>query len=341
MNSRRAWFLAALLGLVAAAIAAMLLWAGRHDARVAGVSYTPRYADAGRLLAFTELLSSDALEGRASGTPGNEAARGFILKRFETLKLTPAGTDSFRQRFPVLPRGGGEPVEGVNLLGLIEGQTPGQGPLLVVTAHFDHLGIRDGNVFNGADDNASGTAALIELAAHFKANPPRHDLLIAALDAEEQGLLGARALLRLPGIVDRTALNINLDMVSRSPRDELYVAGTSHTPNLRSLVTGVAAAAPVNLLMGHDTPDLGPGDWTLMSDHGPFHEAGIPFLYFGVEDHDGYHQPSDDFDMIFPDFFIRAVDTIIMAATAADADLAAIAAMRRAPHPSGSSANPE
>ena len=116
-------------------------------------------------------------------------------------------------------------------------------------------------------------------------------------------------------------LNVNLDMVSRNERDELYVAGTYHYPSLLPLVQRLAGEAPVTLRTGHDRPDLPSGDdWTLLSDHGPFHRAGIPFLYFGVEDHEDYHMPTDTFDKIDADFFVRAVETVRRALRALDGD---------------------
>src|SRR3990167_5439393 len=138
------------------------------------------------------------------------------------------------------------------------------------------------------------------------------------------------ALVRAPALpIDRAALNINMDMVSRSDVGELYVAGTYHTPDLAELVEQVAAQAPVTLLIGHDRPEDGVNDWTTQSDHALFHELGIPFLYFGVEDHPDYHKPTDDFSVIPLDFYVRAADTVAMPVRAADARLPEIYALRQ------------
>jgi len=100
-------------------------------------------------------------------------------------------------------------------------------------------------------------------------------------------------------------------MVSHSERGELYAAGAYHYPFLRPYLERLAARAPVKLLLGHDAPGLPPGDdWTSSSDHGAFHAARIPFIYFGVEDHADYHKPTDDFATITPDFFVAAAETI-------------------------------
>jgi hypothetical protein len=332
MRSRKTWGLAAILGLVALVIGGILLSLDRDAAEPSLVQYNAHYIDSGAMLRLTETLSSDALEGRATGSRGNEAARDFIQKRFETLGLRQFG-DTYFQPFTAAPEEqGGAPVSGVNVVGWIAGQTPGEGPAMVITAHYDHLGIVDGEIYNGADDNASGVAALVAVAQYFTLHRPRHDMIFAVVDAEEIGHLGSNAFVASPPVpLERIALNINYDMVSRSPAGEIYVAGTFHTPELKPLVEAVASEAPVTVLMGHDDPALGEADdWTAQSDHAVFHAAGIPFLYFGVEDHPGYHQPSDDYSEITPDFFARAGDTLAMAAIAADDDLEAIEVMRQA-----------
>lgn len=321
--------------MLAILIGGWLFWPeGEED--LPGVTYRPVYVEAAEMLHLTQVLSSDALEGRASGTGGNEAARGFIHKRFEEIGLLPLpGFSAYTHTFPIVPReADAAPMIGANLIGFIPGRSPGTGPALLVTAHYDHLGVREGEIYNGADDNASGASALVAVAEYFALHRPEHDIILAALDAEEIGLLGARALARMEGLdLSRVALNMNFDMVGRSQAGELYVAGTYHTPELVPVMEAVAEAAPVTLRLGHDRPEDGPNDWTLQSDHGVFHQAGLPVLYFGVEDHPGYHQPGDDFDFLTLDFFVRAADTLVMAALAVDAELPQIHSLRRSPAP--------
>lgn len=264
--------------------------------------------DTARLMADVRVLAADSMEGRGVGSAGSVKARAYLLGRFTEVGLRPIG-DSFERPFTFT--GGGASGRGVNLVGVIEGVAqPGQ--YIVVTAHYDHLGVRDGAVHNGADDNASGTAALIEIARELSETPPAHSVIIAALDAEESGLRGARAFVDDPPVeANRILANLNLDMVSRGDGGELWVAGTYHYPNLLPLVEEVAARSPVDLRVGHDRPGVaGQDDWTNASDHGPFHAAGIPFLYTGVEDHADYHKPTDDADRIDPGFYGRAVATI-------------------------------
>ena len=115
---------------------------------------------------------------------------------------------------------------------------------------------------------------------------------------------------------------VNLDMVSRSTANEIFAAGTYHTPWLAPLLEDVQRRAGVRIRFGHDRPaSLASGldDWTHSSDHGPFHDAGVPFVYFGVEDHGDYHKPSDTAERIDPRFFGDTAEMIVDAVRTFDA----------------------
>jgi Zn-dependent M28 family amino/carboxypeptidase len=177
-------------------------------------------------------------------------------------------------------------------------------------------------MYPGADDNASGVSVVLALARHCVATPWTHDAVIALFDAEERGLQGAKAFLANPPIPrSRIALDVNLDMVSRNAKRELYAAGTAQRPELGKVLEPIAGRAPVSLLFGHDTQSARAGpmyDWTMQSDHGVFHQAGIPFVYFGVEDHEDYHKPTDTADKIDAGFFHLAAETILDSIDALD-----------------------
>ena len=272
--------------------------------------------DSARLLQHVRVLSADSMVGRGTNTDGAVKARRYLVPLFREAGLQMFGS-SYQHPFTYGSQA--DPVIGVNVVGWIPG-TALPSRAIVIGAHYDHLGSRNGRIYNGADDNASGTAALLEIARHFSRNPPRHTLIFAAFDAEEVGLRGARAFVATPPVPrDSIALIVNMDMVGRNAAGELYAAGAYHTPALEPILQRVVAKAPVTLKLGHDRPGLPPGaDWTQSSDHGPFHGAGIPFVYFGVEDHPDYHQPSDDFERIEPAFFVRATATILSAVIALD-----------------------
>jgi hypothetical protein len=290
--------------------------------------------DAAQLLADVRTLSSPEYGGRKTGTEGSLKAQDYLQKRFEALGLQ-AWPGGYRQPFSftktsikglVTP---GKPYKvefpsAVNLVGFI----PGAGQpahVMVVSAHYDHLGEKDGAVYFGADDNASGVGAMLAIAAHFKAHPPEHTIVFAAFDGEEQGLQGAKAFLaKLPFPREQLAFNLNLDMVSHNDENTIFAAGAGHTPALRPLVEQVAKRSTVLVKLGHDRAMLAAPaveDWTDSSDHGPFHDAGLPFLYFGVEDHADYHKPTDTFDRINQGFYVKVASLLIDMAVTLDRNL--------------------
>jgi len=291
---------------------------------IAGCSSQPKsfVAEQTTLLKDFKTLSSDEMEGRASGTAGNVRARAYILERLNQTGVQPA-VEGYLHSFEVAVGSSEETrreFAGANLLGVVQGTAKNPGNTIVLTAHYDHLGQRGNDIYNGADDNASGVAALLALASHFTENPPENTFVFAFLDAEEYGLLGAKALVKdaaklFSGCL---AFNVNMDMISRSDANELYVAGSYHNPSLKPFLNEIVIKSGVKLLQGHDRPEDGSGDWTLQSDHGAFHKAGVPFLYFGVEDHKDYHKPTDTFEAVPLGFYTRGVETIGSVLTALD-----------------------
>lgn len=303
--------------LAGTALAAVLLASGPEFAHAqAAVAANPR---AHPMVDALHVLAADSMQGRQAGTPGGERARRFLLSQLEALGVPPVG-EGHEHPFEFSRQDA--TTRAVNLLGLVRG-TVEPDRYIVVSAHYDHVGVRNGETYNGADDNASGSAAILEFARRLRQSPPRHSVILALFDAEEMGLRGAAAFVASPPVPrEAIAINLNMDMVSRSEEGLLWAVGTSHYPQLAPLVEEVAASAPVTLRLGHDTQNGTPGyDWTFSSDHGPFHRAGIPFLYFGVEDHEGYHKPSDDADAITPEFYVNAVETIWRVFLAVDGGL--------------------
>lgn len=256
---------------------------------------------------FTDVqeLSLDKYKGRKTGTAENTLAAEYIVKRFKEIGLK-AYKGDYKKPFTFTDRLDNE-TQGCNIIGYVAGKKP---DAIVISAHYDHLGVINGKIYNGADDNASGVGGLLEIASYFAKNPPEHTLIFAAFDAEESRLKGAKAFVKNPTIdISLIKLNVNMDMISRSRKNELYVAGASHYPFLKSYVFDTDSK--VKVLFGHDTPKLGGDDWTNQSDHGAFHDQGIPFLYFGVENHLDYHRPTDDFSRINKEFYQNAVHVIL------------------------------
>jgi len=299
---------------------------------VAAAPAVAHHVDRAQLMNDLRALADPALEGRRTGTAGGLKARAWIEMQFGAIGLTPAGSSGYRQPFEFTHHSvkgffmPGRPFEttyrdAANLIGKVSG-TADAARAIVVTAHYDHLGARDGITYPGADDNASGVAVLLAVARQLRVTPPRHPVLLVAFDAEELGLRGAEALVGsslLPA--SSIALNVNLDMVSRNDDNEIFAAGTYQTPSLRPILDDVQRRSAVKILFGHDRPMVKAGsieDWTTQSDHGVFHGAGVPFVYFGVVDHDDYHQPTDTADRVNPRFFGDVADMIVEAVVTLD-----------------------
>ena len=250
-------------------------------------------------------LSADKYKGRKVGTDENKLAAEYIIKRFKEIGLK-AYNSEYKKPFNFKERSG-KTIEGTNLIGYIPGKKQ---HAIIISAHYDHVGVINGEIYNGADDNASGVGGLLAIAKHYSKNQPQHTLVFAGFDAEEAGLQGAKAFLANPPIeFDCIKLNINMDMIGRSDINTLYVAGTWHYPLLKAHVLNTNP--DIKILFGHDDPKLGKDDWTNQSDQGAFHAKKIPFLYFGVEDHADYHRPTDDYSRIHKDFYQNAVNSIL------------------------------
>jgi hypothetical protein len=269
--------------------------------------------DGAQLLSDLKVLSADDMEGRKAGTPGGARARAYVIERFKASGIQPFHR-TYASEFSLGDRQGpaGPAPVGVNVIGHIPGRRQ-PARYVVVSAHYDHIGTVDGQVFNGANDNASGTAALFAVGKYFSANLPQHSLIFAAFDAEELNLTGARAFVQKPPI-DRAsiALDLNADMIGRDANNRLYVSGTFEHPLLKPHVQRVAARAPVTLLMGYDNPKGAEAYWMRSSDQWAFLEARIPALYIGVEDNAQHHKATDDYGNMTHAFFVNAVETLRM-----------------------------
>jgi Zn-dependent M28 family amino/carboxypeptidase len=277
------------------------------------VAPAPRTAarlDHARLLKDVETLASPAFQGRRPGTEGHQKAQAHLEARLREIGLPPLGA---AHRAPYTELRGG-----TNFVAVAQG-TARPASCIIVTAHDDHLGIRRGQLFPGADDNASGTAAVLALAAWFKAHPPRHTVIFALFDEEERDMSGSRSFVAAaPWKPMKPLLNLNADMLGRSAKGELWISGLRHWPEFAPVVAAFQAkvnGGPRGLAIrtGHDTPGRPKPDedWSTASDHASFARAGIPALYVGVEDHEDYHRPTDTYANLHRAFYIRAAEALL------------------------------
>lgn len=268
--------------------------------------------DSLQLMRDVRFLSSDAMKGRLAGTRQSREVQLYLIRRFNAIGLLKR-YDTFEQ--PFFFNKGGKRVMGTNILGYLKGTDEGW---IVISAHYDHLGVArpaiDGDsVYNGADDNASGVGGLLAIAAYFKAHPPSHNLLFVAFDAEEEGLQGSKAFVAQEAgdLMKKVVLNVNMDMISHSVPGVLYACGTRQFPWLKPLIERAATDNAIHVAFGHDDPDKPKENWIDQSDQGSFYAKGIPFVYFGVEDHPDYHKVTDEFRTISFSFYYHAVKLII------------------------------
>jgi hypothetical protein len=266
------------------------------------------------LKADVAMLASDAFEGRAIGTPGADKAAEYIETRFKEIGLTPKGTDGYYQHFSFIPQGHGQihqvgdstvmgkslvkEIKGKNVIGFIDNGKP---HTLIIGAHYDHLGWGDENslwtgeraIHNGADDNASGVSAMIQLATVLSDHDknPNYNYLFIAFSGEEKGLWGSNYFSKNP-TVDLATVNcmMNMDMVGRlNAEHALSISGTGTSPEFENWLT---KNNKTNFKLLFDKSGIGP------SDHSSFYNMGVPVLHFFTGQHSDYHKPSDDFDKI-------------------------------------------
>lgn len=271
------------------------------------IACTQFYSQA-EVLEDIKWLSDDSLQGRKAGTEGAALAADYIRDRFQQLNLKSFG-DTYLQPFVF----GRAKKTGVNVVGYQQGcHYPDY--YVVVTAHYDHLGKKGRKIYHGADDNASGVAAMLDIAQHLQNNCPSYSFIFVATDAEESGLYGSKALLQDPPVdKERIVLNLNLDMVSRADRrGRLYLTGAKRFPQLVELLD--EQYPKIQFLSHHGPSRVGRNtsrhDWSDASDHGPFYRADIPYLFFGGQDHPQYHTEDDQWQRIEPEFLQMALNAI-------------------------------
>ena len=254
-----------------------------------------------------EYLSSDELEGRSTGSKGEELAANYIKKRFKELNVEPIGENGYFQEFSFKQKSHPHDtistsdsiqensITGKNVIGFIDNKSINT---IVVGAHYDHLGFGgEGSLYrsdslkihNGADDNASGVSLMLDLAAKLKDNNNNNYMFIA-FSGEELGLLGSNFFVKNPTI-DIKSINymINMDMVGRlNNENTLAVYGLGTSPIFKQTIK----SNNKNFKIIENESGVGP------SDHTSFYLNDIPVLHFFTGQHSDYHKPSDDSELL-------------------------------------------
>ncbi len=305
-----------LFGMIA--LAAFVAGCSAFPVRSNPISANPN-ADSSVVLRDITYLASDALEGRLTGTPGNDSAAAYIARRYAALKMTAPLAGLYTQPFDARPAsdvhaGRTTPRKTQNVMAILRGSDPVlRDEYVIVGAHFDHLGrmpdfsldpeAKDA-IRNGADDNASGTATVMELARLLSMHPPKRSIIFANFSGEEFGLLGAAHLVdNLPVPREKVVGMINFDMVGRLKDNKLIVYGRGTATEFKPIVDSVNNAHPAArfAISGSD-------DGFGSSDHSSFYGKNIPVLHFFTDIHSDYHKASDDVEKINVAGMTRVID---------------------------------
>jgi hypothetical protein len=266
-------------------------------------------AAAERYAADVDWLADDARQGRGLGSMGLAEAGKWMEKQFEHIGLEPAGDDGgYRHVFgvPIADPSNPHAQKGFVYAFNVMGRIPGNGEfdgVIVIGAHYDHLGFGDDGslepdsraIHNGADDNASGTAALLEVAREMieRRGQLKRDVVFMAFSAEERGLVGASNIVRRPPeglVIESIVAMINMDMVGRLRDDKLSVLGGDSAEEWDDLVGPLCEHYGFECTVG--------GDGFGSSDQSAFFAADVPVLHFFTGTHSEYHKPSDDANLI-------------------------------------------
>ena len=260
---------------------------------------------ANNILADVKWLASDEMQGRHYLSDEARHAAKYIATKWKDAGLVPLPnetsmylpTDDFR----VSP----------NVAAMLRGT---QESYILITAHYDHLKPRkfgEDKIFNGADDNASGTAALIAIAKALGELQvkPAASIVLVAFTGEEAGFIGSEHFVRSAPIPMRTIQAvINLDMISRGESNTIFLEGAPDAPRISRAIAN--ANNEIGLTIIRDTHP----DWLYRSDQAPFLEVGVPAVFLSVEDHEDYHQVTDHTDKIIPELATKTAQLVFLAA---------------------------
>jgi Zn-dependent M28 family amino/carboxypeptidase len=259
-----------------------------------------------RMLEDVVFLANDKLEGRATGSEGEKIASEYIAKRFKQLGLAPKGSDGYFQSFSFKPKKDPHSevkftettsdsiVTGRNVIGFIDNNMENT---VIIGAHYDHLGYGDEGslhrgekaIHNGADDNASGVSVMLNLADKLKNTNTNNNYLLMAFSGEEMGLLGSNYFVK-NATIDTKKVNymINMDMVGRLKNSTLAIYGTGTSPIWSQTINSLNS----DFKLIEKESGVGP------SDHTSFYLNDIPVLHFFTGQHENYHKPSDDAELL-------------------------------------------
>jgi hypothetical protein len=260
------------------------------------------------------IIAADSMEGRETGSAGQKKAGRYLISQYQKNEVSfPKGATSYYQPIPAAylnKKYGGNLGDSENIWAFIEGSEKPE-EIVVVSAHYDHVGTKDGEVYNGADDDGSGTSALLELAQAFQiakkeGHGPKRSILFLHVTGEEHGLHGSRFYSENPLFpLENTVADVNIDMIGR--RDEIhpntnnyvYIIGANRLSSDLDFVCAIMNQKYVNLDLDYRFNDpKDPNHFYERSDHYNFAKHGIPSVFFFNGVHADYHKKTDEPDKI-------------------------------------------
>ncbi|MBT4217910.1 MAG: M28 family peptidase [Flavobacteriales bacterium] len=273
------------------------------------------------------ILASDSMEGRETGKKGQKMAADYIMNHFKNIGIPPYKKKSYYQKFKVkngrhmckcddcdtdfLKKmlGKNKYIKGENVLGFIEG-TDLKEELIIITAHYDHLGKHEDKIFNGADDDGSGTVATLEIAEAFmsakkEGNGPRRSVLIMPVSGEEKGLLGSKYYTDHPIYpLENTVANLNIDMIGRvddwhENGDYVYLIGADMLSQELHDISEQTNDQYIGLELDYTfNAEDDPNRYYYRSDHYNFAKNNIPVIFYFNGVHEDYHKVTDTLEKI-------------------------------------------
>lgn len=267
------------------------------------------------------IVAADEMQGRETGSEGQKKAGRYLIEQYKADKIAlPAGAKDYYQHVPAAflnaKRNEGLP-DSENIWAFIEG-TEKPDEIVVVSAHYDHVGVKDGQVYNGADDDGSGTVALLEIAQAFQkakkdGNGPKRSVLILHVTGEEHGLHGSRYYSENPLFpIAKTVADVNIDMIGRrddphkNTNNYIYVIGADRLSSDLDRIVREQNDKFTKIDLDFKFNDRNdPNRFYNRSDHYNFAKNGIPSVFFFSGVHEDYHKPGDDVEKIEFDALTR------------------------------------
>ncbi|KQM50039.1 M28 family metallopeptidase [Chryseobacterium sp. Leaf201] len=275
------------------------------------------------------VIASDEMEGRDTGSPGQKKAGEYMINYYKALGISyPKALGSYYQKVPadfMKKRGGGNLPDSENILAFIEGSEKPE-EIVVVSAHYDHVGTKNGVVYNGADDDGSGTVGVMEIAKAFQSakkagKGPKRSILFLHVTGEEHGLFGSEYYTDNPVFpLANTVVDLNIDMIGRDDPENrgkqyVYVIGSEMLSSELKVINEAANRNTNNLELNYKYDD--PNDTQRLyyrSDHYNFAKNNVPVAFFFDGIHEDYHKPTDDVEKI--DYELLKKRTQLVFATA-------------------------